>query len=225
VRPDDDLVVVPTHRHLVVPPPGPAVAGGDPCHERGPRAVTERTDEPLARALDGYRAGSPTEVTDLRRARDLLDSVDPWQRAAPLHATASALVVHPPSGRVLLRWHARQRAWLQVGGHADAGEVDPLAIALREAAEETGLGDLVPWPAPVIVHLVIVPVRASAHEAAHEHVDLRYVLRTADPQAARPEHAAAAVRWLTVPEAIAEVTESNLRETLHRVRALRAARP
>jgi 8-oxo-dGTP pyrophosphatase MutT (NUDIX family) len=41
---------------------------------------------------------------------------------------------------------AQPGGWLQVGGHGDPGEGDPLAIALREAAEETGLSDLVPWP-------------------------------------------------------------------------------
>ena len=56
------------------------------------------------------------------------------------------MIVHPRLV-VLLRWHERQQAWLQVGGHGDPGEVDPFAIALREAEEETGLADLDVWPA------------------------------------------------------------------------------
>ncbi|MFF7649002.1 NUDIX domain-containing protein [Streptomyces sp. NPDC007983] len=63
-----------------------------------------------------------------------------------LHVTASALVVHPDSGRVLLRWHQRQQSWLLVGGHADPGERDPLVIAVREGQVETRLPDLAPWP-------------------------------------------------------------------------------
>ena len=54
-----------------------------------------------------------------------LAGADPWARDTPRHVTCSALVLHPPSGRVLLRWHRRQQAWLQVGGHADPGETDP----------------------------------------------------------------------------------------------------
>ena len=106
---------------------------------------------------------------------------DQWLRSLPLHFTASALIVHPASGRVLLRWHQRQRRWLQVGGHGDPGESDPLAIALREAAEESGLRDLVPWPGASLRHLVICQVAAGKGEPAHEHADLRYFLATEDP--------------------------------------------
>ena len=93
-------------------------------------------NDQLAALLRGYQAADEDETRDLARVTELVrSSADPWSRAAPLHVTASALVVHPASGRILLRWHARQQAWLQVGGHGDAGEVDPLSIALREASQ------------------------------------------------------------------------------------------
>ena len=82
----------------------------------------------LTTLLDRYRPGGDAETADLKRVRDLLESgADPYRRDLPLHVTASALIVHPPTGRVLLRWHQRQQAWLQVGGHGDPGETDPLA--------------------------------------------------------------------------------------------------
>jgi 8-oxo-dGTP pyrophosphatase MutT (NUDIX family) len=172
---------------------------------------------PLVDALAGYRPRTDTEAADLDRVRPLAATADPWHRSTDLHVTVSALIVHPPTRRVLLRWHARQQAWLQVGGHAEPGEVDPLAIVIREGIEETGLDDLVPWPDPAIVHVVIVPVTAAAHEPAHEHADLRFVLATGHPDAARPEHPAAAVRWLSIADAKAATAEQNLRETLARV--------
>lgn len=180
----------------------------------------------LDAALAGYRPADGTEATDLERVRRLLaGAADPWRRDTPLHLTASAVVVHPPTGRVLLRWHARQRAWLQIGGHADPGEDDLLAIAVREAREETGLDDLRPWPDPGIVHLVVVPAAASAAEPAHEHADLRLVLATGQPQRARPENPTAALRWLPVAEAAEVTTEANLRQTLARVARLLVAAP
>jgi 8-oxo-dGTP pyrophosphatase MutT (NUDIX family) len=181
----------------------------------------------LAAVLAGFRPRGADEEADLARVRAALAGGDPWSRAAPLHATGSALIVHPPTRRVLLRWHPRQRAWLQVGGHADPGETDPLAVAVREGREETGLDDLVPWPDATLVHVVVVPVAAAGPEPAHEHADLRYVLATADPAAARPEHAAAALRWLPIEQAHAETAEENLRETLARVDELfrRSATP
>jgi 8-oxo-dGTP pyrophosphatase MutT (NUDIX family) len=171
--------------------------------------------------LADYRPQGVVERADVARVRALLQSTDdPWSRTNPLHATASALIVHVPSRRVLLRWHARQRAWLQVGGHADAGETDPLEIALREGAEETGLTDLVPWPHKELVHLVIVAVPAKGNDPAHEHADLRYVLATESPERARPERPGAPLRWLTFAAARALTAEDNLRETLRRVERL-----
>ncbi|GLI02657.1 NUDIX hydrolase [Phytohabitans aurantiacus] len=173
----------------------------------------------LASALAAYQPLSATETTDVARLRSALAG-DPWDRSTALHATASALIVHPPTQRVLLRWHARQRAWLQVGGHADPGETDPLEVALREGREETGLTDLAPWPDATIAHVAIVPVPAAPHEPAHEHADVRYVLATGDPDAARPEKPGAELRWLPVAEAWSLTTEPNVRETLDRVHRL-----
>ncbi len=169
--------------------------------------------------LDDYQPEGAAEVTDVARTRALAESVpDPWLRTLPLHVTASALIVHPDSGRVLLRWHRRQQAWLQVGGHGDPGETDPLGIALREAEEETGLTDLVPWPDARIRHIAVVGVPAGHGEAAHEHADVRFVLATRTPDAVVPERPDAPLRWLSVADAEALTTETNLLETLARVR-------
>ena len=174
----------------------------------------------LREALAGYQPQSDVEVADIARIRALAAAADPWRRSSPLHVTVSAIVVHPPTRRVLLRWHVRERAWLQVGGHADPGESDPLAIALREGREETGLDDLVPWPDSAIVHVVVVPVTASPREVAHEHADVRYVLATGRPEQARPENPDSELRWLSIAESYPATREANLRETLARVELL-----
>jgi len=176
--------------------------------------------DPLAVALAARSPESTEEAADVARVRALLSHGEPWDRALPLHVTASALVVHPPTRRVLLRWHERQQAWLQVGGHADPGERDPFEIALREAKEETGLDDLVAWPdreSRRFVHLVIVPVPATKTEAAHEHADIRYVVATNSPEAATPERPSAPLRWLSIDDATRATEEDNLRETMARV--------
>jgi 8-oxo-dGTP pyrophosphatase MutT (NUDIX family) len=177
--------------------------------------------EPVRSMLARYRPHGEAEAADVERVRALVESAaDPWLRSIPLHITGSALIVHPPTRRVLLRWHQRQQAWLQVGGHGDAGESDPLAIALREADEETGLADLEPWPDAQLRHVVIVPVPASSREPAHHHADLRFVLATRDPDAARPENPDAPLRWLSPSEAHQVTSEANLRETLARTERL-----
>jgi 8-oxo-dGTP pyrophosphatase MutT (NUDIX family) len=168
--------------------------------------------------LDHYQPEGDAENADVRRVRALAESAaDPWRRDLPLHVTASALIVHPPTSRVLLRWHQRQQAWLQVGGHGDPGENDPVAIALREAAEETGLPDLTPWPDPEIRHIVIVNVPPGKGEPAHEHADVRFFMATRAPDSARAESDDAPLRWLSIADARDTTSEANLRETLSRL--------
>jgi 8-oxo-dGTP pyrophosphatase MutT (NUDIX family) len=167
-----------------------------------------------------YRPADDTEAADLAMIRELSAVTDPWSRSLPLHLTASALIVHPPTARVLLRWHERMNGWLQIGGHGDPGEITPIDIALREGEEESGLTDLRPWPSAELRHVVVVPVPASDREPAHHHADLRFILATETPDDARPERPTAPLRWLTVPAAHELVTEDNLRETLSRVERL-----
>jgi 8-oxo-dGTP pyrophosphatase MutT (NUDIX family) len=192
--------------------------------------MTEDTNapdrDPLAAVMAGYQPEGDAEQADVDRIAALLKTTsDPWVRSSPLHVTGSALIVHPASGRVLLRWHQRQQAWLQVGGHGDPGEADPLAVALREGQEETGLSDLRPWPTAQLRHAVVVPVPAGNGEPAHEHADLRFVLATNTPDQVVAENETAPLRWLEIGDAVQETSEANLRETLHRVRQLMAGAP
>lgn len=175
----------------------------------------------LTALLDRYQPEGDAEHADVARVRALLETADdPYRRDLPLHVTVSALVVHPPTARVLLRWHQRQQAWLQVGGHGDPGETDPLAIVLREAEEETGLADLAPWPDSGIRQVVIVDVPPGKGEPAHQHADVRFFMATGTPDAIRAEHAGAPLRWLSLNGARDTTSQANLRETLARVEAL-----
>jgi 8-oxo-dGTP pyrophosphatase MutT (NUDIX family) len=175
----------------------------------------------LRSILDAYVPQSDGERRDVERLRHLVrQAPDPWTRASPLHVTGSAVVVHPPTSRVLLRWHDRMQAWLQVGGHADPGEVDPFATAEREAREETGLCDLVPWPDPAtprVLQVAVVPVPAGKGEPEHEHGDIRYALATSQPEAIAPETESAALQWLNIDDAIQRVGWDNLRTCLTRI--------
>lgn len=184
------------------------------------REVTLHSTNGLAEALDEYTPQSDAEARDVGRLRALAAAGDPWDRSTPLHATGSAVVVHEHSARILLRWHERMRAWLQVGGHADAGEIHPFDIALREAREETGLPDLTSWPdpaRPLLIHVAIVPVPAARGEPEHEHGDIRYLLATTRPDDVIPESGSAEVRWFSPDDALLAVPQDSTRETISRV--------
>ena len=133
--------------------------------------------------IEAFRPGCDQESADRQRMLaqmtlrpDLLTRDDPV-----MHFTASSWIVSPDR-RVLLVWHELYRSWSWTGGHAD-GEGDLLAVAMREAMEETGLREVRPV-IPEIFSLEILGV--AGHEkrgtfiGAHLHLNATYLLE-ADP--------------------------------------------
>ncbi|HEY5228121.1 MAG TPA: NUDIX hydrolase [Opitutaceae bacterium] len=94
------------------------------------------------------------------------------------HLTGSAWVVSADRRQTLLTHHRKLGKWLQLGGHAD-GDPDLLAVALREAREESGLTRIAAVSRSLFdVDRHLIPARGS--EPAHWHHDLRFMIE-ADP--------------------------------------------
>lgn len=112
----------------------------------------------------------------------LEDASEPFSRAhfVPGHFTASCYIVDD-GGRLLLHHHRRLNRWLQMGGHVEAEEV-PSVAALREGLEESGLRDL-QLAQTAILDLDVHRIPIGKGEPEHDHFDVRYVARTARPEA------------------------------------------
>lgn len=157
----------------------------------------------LLRLLEAH---APTDAREAADREVMIGFVrahaDCFGRSNPLgHITGSALVA-APDGRLLFLWHGKLHRWLQPGGHSDPHEHDPLETALREATEETGLPDLVPVQAhPLDVDIHRIPARGA--EAAHDHLDVRYLLRTRQPDALRISSESRDLRWFSAGEVAA----------------------
>ncbi|WP_236240053.1 NUDIX hydrolase [Streptomyces sp. CC228A] len=90
-----------------------------------------------------------------------------WKSCTAGHLTASALVVDPERGRVLLTLHRKLRMWLQMGGHCEPGDAVLAQAALREATEESGIAGLSLLPGG--------PVRLDRHATPCAwHLDVQY---------------------------------------------------
>lgn len=97
----------------------------------------------------------------------------------PGHLTGSAWIVSPDRARTLLTHHLKLDKWLQLGGHAD-GDGDLLAVALREAREESGLA-VVRAVSTEIFDLDRHWIPARKTDPGHYHYDLRFLIE-ADPR-------------------------------------------
>ncbi|MEU8799498.1 NUDIX hydrolase [Spirillospora sp. NPDC048819] len=94
-----------------------------------------------------------------------------WRECAAGHITASTAVLDASRTRVLLTLHAKVKAWLQLGGHCEPGDVTLAGAALREATEESGIRGLRLLPEPVQLDRHQV----RCHPQGTWHLDVQYV--------------------------------------------------
>ncbi|MFH8678635.1 NUDIX hydrolase [Streptomyces lydicus] len=91
-----------------------------------------------------------------------------WKLCKEGHLTASALVIDPAAGRVLLTLHRKLEMWLQMGGHCEPEDASLADAALREAREESGI-------ARGLTLLPGGPVRLDRHRTpCAVHLDVQY---------------------------------------------------
>lgn len=123
------------------------------------------------------------------------------------HVTGSAVVLDTVGTAMLLTHHRKLRRWLQPGGHCD-GETDPLAVACREAREETGL-DVEPLCAqPLDIDIHAIPPHGA--EPAHRHYDMRFLLQSTGAQPLRISEESLALRWVPLADLRSVTTEQSM---------------
>jgi 8-oxo-dGTP pyrophosphatase MutT (NUDIX family) len=108
----------------------------------------------------------------------LAGTLDPFSRSSfqPGHFTASAFVVSPDAGSLLLIHHKKLGRWLQPGGHVEPDDDDVIAAARRELREEVGLAHVALEHAGLF-DLDVHAIPPLGSEPAHEHFDIRMLFR------------------------------------------------
>ncbi|WP_371498979.1 NUDIX hydrolase [Kitasatospora sp. NBC_00374] len=181
-----------------------------------------------ADAVRALRSWSVDDATQDRLRRDYLGHLAEhpdglWKACLPAHITASAVVVDPAGGRVLLTLHPKVGRWLQMGGHCEPGDPTLAAAALREATEESGIAglELLAFdgrPAPV--KLDRHQVRCTGKDKPENtHLDVQYVALA--PSGAREliSEESLDLRWFGYDE-LPELTDGSVRELVAIARRL-----
>ncbi|MEV0525679.1 NUDIX hydrolase [Streptomyces sp. NPDC050439] len=136
-----------------------------------------------------------------------------WKACTDGHVTASALVIDPERGRVLLTLHKKLRMWLQMGGHCEPGDPTLAAAALREATEESGVPGLTLLPGG--------PVRLDRHPIpgpCTQHLDVQYAALAPRDAVEAISDESLDLRWFAYDE-VAGVADKSV---VHLVEATRA---
>jgi 8-oxo-dGTP pyrophosphatase MutT (NUDIX family) len=166
--------------------------------------------QPLLTLLDRYHARHPNERVTAQLRAFVEAHNDCFERACvPGHITGSAWILSPDGEHALLTHHRKLERWLQLGGHVD-GSSDIPGAALREAQEESGIAqfDFVKLPGdeeltPLDLDIHEIPARGP--EPAHNHYDVRFLLRAHSSEISISEESND-LRWLT-PQEIEQLTD------------------
>lgn len=110
------------------------------------------------------------------------------------HFTASAWLINKDNSAALLLHHKKLNDWFQLGGHAD-GDHDLLAVAIKEAQEESGLLNIVPVFGNIFdIDIHMIP--ANSKDKAHYHYDVRFLLQAVGDEPIVQNHESNELRWI-----------------------------
>ena len=140
--------------------------------------------EKLQKILADYEGYDTDEIKSVIRFQAFLSITDqpfervhtPDEEATNGHVVSGAWIVNKERTKVLMIEHKFLGKWLPPGGHAD-GVQDPIAVALKEAEEETGVSShklRLLDEAPIDVDIHPFPARPQKNEPPHRHYSLFY---------------------------------------------------
>ena len=164
--------------------------------------------------LDMLRQHQPldsAEAESLARIGEFVRShAECFERSLEIgHITASAWLINRAGSHVLLTHHRKLAMWLQLGGHAD-GNPDVLAVALREACEESGIDRIVPVSKDIFdVDVHEIPERPG--ESSHLHYDIRFLLTTCDDESTRISDESIELRWVAMDDILQLDVDTSIR--------------
>jgi len=159
----------------------------------------------LRKTIADYRPCCEQEQEDRRMLLRYLDQFDDilLRSNEIAHFTASSWIVNPNRTHALMAYHNIYKNWAWTGGHAD-GDSDLLAVAIREAQEETSVSLIKPvseLPYSLEILTVDGHFKRGKFVVPHLHLNLTYLLEADDRQSVhcKPDENSG-VKWFPLSE-------------------------
>jgi 8-oxo-dGTP pyrophosphatase MutT (NUDIX family) len=169
----------------------------------------------LSEIIRNYKPYNKQEEKDKERILWCIENFqDPLSRDNGIaHFTSSCFILNKSHDKVIMIHHNIYNSWAWTGGHADGNE-DLLAVAVKEAEEETGVKNVKPITADIFA-LDVMPVfshiRRGEYVSAHLHLNASYILETDEEEelVVKPDENSA-VRWIPIDEVLEYSSEPHM---------------
>lgn len=142
---------------------------------------------------------NPVDKKELASKIDMLQFIETYPNCFERflevgHITASSWLLNKDHDKVLLMHHAKLDLWCQLGGHCD-GDSNTLAVALKEAQEESGIQGIEPVSCDIFdIDIHLIP--ENPREKAHYHYDVRYLLHVVSDEQIIQNKESKELRWV-----------------------------
>lgn len=110
------------------------------------------------------------------------------------HFTASAWLLNKSGTHTLLMHHTKLDIWVQLGGHCD-GDSNVLAVAIKEASEESGILAIKPVHENIFdIDIHLIP--ENKNQKFHYHYDVRFLLQVENHDEIQSNRESKELRWI-----------------------------
>ena len=175
----------------------------------------------LLKQLKAYAPYNEQETNDKEVMIKLLEKEsDIFTRENEVaHFTASSWLVNKEHTKVLMIYHNIYHSWSWTGGHAD-GETDLLAVAMREAMEETGVKTITPVGEDIFsIEILTVDghIKRGKYVPSHLHLNVTYLLEADEAEVLHiKQDENSGVAWFTLEEALEKCSEPWMIEWIYK---------
>ena len=135
------------------------------------------------------------------------------------HFTASSWLVNKEHTKVLMIYHNIYHSWSWTGGHAGR-DTDLLAVAMREAMEETGVKTITPVSKDLFsIEILTVDghIKRGKYVPSHLHLNVTYLLEADEAEVLHiKQDENSGVAWFTLEEALEKCSEPWMIEWIYK---------